>query len=966
MAADGSDPMAMCVQALQALYSSPDPATKKQADDWLTKFQQTPQAWQVADQLLSQGDAPVQFRFFAAQTLRTKLQFDFYELPTDSYGSLRDALLGHIDRFQAPECQPIQTMLAIAISDMMIQMDAAWPNPIASLFERWGTQPQGYATLVEVLIRLPEENMNNKLMTDTIKRYKNKEMLRLATPTVVPFLLKLPCPSMQAKRKVLECFLSWVKFTDVPPHDLAQNPLIPECFKYVEEGTELSETATDIIIELLRMSASELNAFEPVIKVMLPLLGGLQAKFKRLMANGAQAAVDMDRDGVLQICRIHVEIGECLIPLIIQQMRSADVIAVLEVLVRCTDLPVPEISSIPLDFWQRLAHEVCRHPEQDVVVDQFKGVYTQLLGVVIQRLQMKPGEDPFTVDDDFIYYRSQILKLSEDCIEILTPNTALEQLLQSLQETQRYGVVMQEAHFCALTCVAPKAEVREHSVLWQLLQSLPPLIAQQVAEDSPEAGMLHFTKKTALELLGCLWMWVKTRPEFVRSSLEMISSILMQPVLPPGSPTHILERQKQVQQAAAIAFKSICSGGRASLQDLVDPLIQLYIQTMQLPIRMHLFIVEGVAGVISSINNADMFKSALEKLVTPLITGLSSERDKPNILGEILDRVQCIIRSIKVGDPASSKAACMGNLVGSGLLPLMKQTLSQHAADAKVVEKCCRVLKHSMRCVRDHFKPHVPELAQLLIEAFGQHQHSSYCYQAEILASEFKSDPEVQPVLTGLFHHLSRIGYQCLMAAQNQLENLTELVEDYFGMFDRFLRHVPPIILEAPTLAPTLQMWQLVIFVQQKDAIEAIVAFIEAVLEIVAEACGTKQGRFPMDHPKMQHGQLLRTHVAPVMPGFVEAVMRLIANVPTKTVQEMLPSVLEHIRDAFPQEFAMYLQNAFKVLPPSVASPSEQQKLCEQLVRGHSTTIEDAVEDLIYRCEQVALRSKEKTSAAKQ
>eukprot|EP00971_Amphidinium_carterae_P163606 3244010-Amphidinium_carterae.1 len=44
---------------------------------------------------------------------------------------------------------------------------------------------------------------------------------------------------------------------------------------------------------------------------------------------------------------------------------------------------------------------------------------------------------------------------------------------------------------------------------------------------------------------------------------EMISSILMQPVLPPGSPTHILERQKQVQQAAAIAFKSICSGGRA-------------------------------------------------------------------------------------------------------------------------------------------------------------------------------------------------------------------------------------------------------------------------------------------------------------------------------------------------------------------------------------------------------------------
>jgi len=961
----GSDPMAMCLEALQALYSSPDPLTKKQADDWLTKFQQTPQAWQVADQLLSRGDAPVQFRFFAAQTLRTKLQFDFYELPAESYGSLRDSLLSHIDRFQAPDCQPIQTMLAIAISDLMIQMDVAWPNAIASLYERWGKQPEGYSTLVEVLIRLPEENMNNKLMTDTHKRQNNKEVLRQATSTVIPFLLNLQCPTIQAKRKVLECFLSWVKFTDVPPNELAQNPLIPECFKFVEEGSELSETATDIIIELLRMSSSELSAFEPVIKVILPLLTGLQTKFNALMSRGVQAAVDIDRDGLQQICRIHAETGECLIPLIIQQRRNSDVVAFLEVLVRCTDLPVIEISSIPLDFWQRLAHEVCRHPEQDVIIDQFKGLFSQLMQVVIRRLTLPAGEDPFTVDDDVMYYRGQILKLAEDCIEILTPNTALEQLLQSLQEMQRYGVATQEAHFYALTCVAPKSEVRDNSVLWQLLQSLPPLIAQQVTEESPEASMLHFTKKTALELLGCLYMWVKTRPDFLRSSLEMISSILMQPQLPAGSPTNILERQKQVQQAASIAFKSICSGGRSHLQDLVDPLTQLYVQTMPLPIRMHLFIVEGVTVVVSHIHNDEAFKVAFEKLMSPLITGLSSERDKPNVLSEILDRIQMIIRQIKVGEPGSAKAACMGTLIGNGLLPLMKQTLSQHAADSKVVEKCCRVLKHSMRCVRDHFKPHVPGVAELLIQAFGQYQHSSYCYQAEILASEYKSDPEIVPVLTTLFQHLSRIGLQCLMAAQNRLETITELVEDYFGMFDRFLRHVPMIILEAPTLAPTLQMWQVVIFVQQKDAIEAIVAFIEAVLENVAEACGAKHGRYPVEEAKLRYGQVLRTHVAPVMPGFVEAVVRLIANVPTKTVQEMLPSVLEHIRDAFPQEFPMYLQSAFQVLPPSVASPAEQQKFCEYLVCGRSTTIEDAVEDLIYRCEQVALRSKEKTSSKK-
>mmetsp|Transcript_6114 Transcript_6114/g.6580 ORF Transcript_6114/g.6580 Transcript_6114/m.6580 type:complete len:138 (+) Transcript_6114:95-508(+) len=133
--------MEQALQALQALYSSADPGTITEANEWLTKFQQTPAAWQVADQILSQSDTPVQFRFFAAQTMRTKVQFDFYELPAESYGSLRDSLLSHIDRFRAPECQPIHTMLAIALADLAIQMDTAWPNVIPMLFERFGQNP---------------------------------------------------------------------------------------------------------------------------------------------------------------------------------------------------------------------------------------------------------------------------------------------------------------------------------------------------------------------------------------------------------------------------------------------------------------------------------------------------------------------------------------------------------------------------------------------------------------------------------------------------------------------------------------------------------------------------------------------------------------------------------------------------------------------------------------------------------
>lgn len=273
-----------------------------------------------------------------------------------------------------------------------------------------------------------------------------------------------------------------------------------------------------------------------------------------------------------------------------------------------------------------------------------------------------------------------------------------------------------------------------------------------------------------------------------------------------------------------------------------------------------------------------------------------------------------------------------------------------------MVEKSCRLLKHSMRCVPDLFKPHVPAVATTLVTAFQSHQHSSFLYSAEILANTYAHDPEIVPVLTQLFHQLSSTGLQCLVNARDRLEEMTELVEDFYGMFERYLRYAPMIVLEAPTLAPTLQLWHVVIFVQQKDAIEAIIAFIEASLALIAESCNPSHAYG--DDKKAKLGMLLRPHVLQVCPGLVEAIFRLIAGVPTRYVQEALPCVLESIKTAFPQEYPSWLEVGLSALPPSAASQAERRKLGEQILRGDDHTVSDAVHDLCYRCEQVALRSR--------
>lgn len=56
-------------------------------------------AWEISDQLL-QIRQDVESCYFAAQTMKMKIQTSFYELPTDSHASLRDSLLSHIQNLK--------------------------------------------------------------------------------------------------------------------------------------------------------------------------------------------------------------------------------------------------------------------------------------------------------------------------------------------------------------------------------------------------------------------------------------------------------------------------------------------------------------------------------------------------------------------------------------------------------------------------------------------------------------------------------------------------------------------------------------------------------------------------------------------------------------------------------------------------------------------------------------------------
>lgn len=76
-------------------------------------------AWKVADDMLHQKK-DMESCYFAAQTMRIKIQKCFHELPADSYVSLRDSLLNHISQINKNTNSIIVTQVRVHLKLLII------------------------------------------------------------------------------------------------------------------------------------------------------------------------------------------------------------------------------------------------------------------------------------------------------------------------------------------------------------------------------------------------------------------------------------------------------------------------------------------------------------------------------------------------------------------------------------------------------------------------------------------------------------------------------------------------------------------------------------------------------------------------------------------------------------------------------------------------------------------------------
>ncbi|WAR09032.1 TNPO3-like protein [Mya arenaria] len=236
-------------QALQALYNNPDVVGKERASVWLGELQRSVHAWQIADQLLTSHQS-LESCYFAAQTMRTKIQYAFHELPTNVHESLRDSLLEHAGKVTADTAHVIVTQLSLALADLALQMPV-WKNSVQDLVQRFGSNPSQLSFLLEVLIVLPEEISSRSLRLGANRRHEVIEELKAASQVVLELLngcMENMSDDTQIKTKVLKLTKSVrVDYMRQLQTVFAAPSTVWRSLNYCRIFTELAESFLEVI-----------------------------------------------------------------------------------------------------------------------------------------------------------------------------------------------------------------------------------------------------------------------------------------------------------------------------------------------------------------------------------------------------------------------------------------------------------------------------------------------------------------------------------------------------------------------------------------------------------------------------------------------------------------------------------------------------------------------------------------------
>ncbi|XP_053613097.1 transportin-3 isoform X2 [Plodia interpunctella] len=794
-------------QAISALYDNPNANEKEKASRWLGDVQKSIHSWKIADQLLQQKK-DVQSCYFAAQTMRSKVQHNLSELPSEAVVSLRDSLVAHLERTSPDTSSPILTQLCLALADLALQMPS-WQNCISDLIKCFCNKND--FALLEILTVLPQEIDSSSLKLGENRRETIKSELRSHSQAVITFLKDsiVSSQNTHVALKIIKCMTSWIQVRAVNIQEVPNNAVIGFCMQVLRDHNSINtlhDAASDCICALLHCLEDN-NNNEDVERLLFESVSGLEESYHMSVAHE-------EEEKAANYARVFTELAETFLEKIISTAMTGNIhfsIRSLELALVCVGHHDYEVAEITFNLWYRLSEDVYQNDYQPLT-DTFKPHIERLIEALARHCQCEPDLPNLPdEDDEFFEFRMKVMGLIKDVVFIVGSSSVFRQMFTALQANISWEQT--EAALFVMQSVAKNIVPEEYEYVPKVVEAILSM------PDNTHIAV----RKTCILLLGQLCEWIEQHPSGLLPSLQFLVRALQRP---------------ELAYAAATALQNICSACRRQASAHAPLLLEAHqmCDRLSLPLPHATALARATAATISTLPHHQL-QEAMREATALQLRGLEEllQSEQPLRKGTRsdpvvwLDRLAALFRDVTL--PTAAAAATTSATAHPCLpaaldaWPKLHQAMNKYISESRVMERLCRAVRFLLRCVGVAAAPLLPDLALVLHHVYSQHPHSCILYVASILVDELASIPECRAQLVALLQALMPRAFQ-LLQQENGLKDNPDTVDDLFRLCIRFLQRTPLELLAPGVLDGVLRCAALAAKLDHRDANSSVMKFL--------------------------------------------------------------------------------------------------------------------------------------------
>ncbi|KAL5279891.1 Trn-SR family protein [Megaselia abdita] len=824
---ENAPPLEIVNQAIFTLHSNSNTKDKNEASKWLDDLQKSIYSWKIADELLQQK-RDLYTCFFAAQTLRNKIENSFQELPVSSHQSLRDSLLAHVGGITADTDTIIVTQLCLALVDLALLL-SSWKDPVPMILENL-SKDESILTLLEIFILFPEEIDSRFLRLGSNRRKEINEHLKANGPQISEFL-KFCMNSYGANprymNKILKCFNSWVRYSLVSPEFIGTSPLTQQVFSLLnspDTTRELHDTAADCMCTLLTTFL-----LENIVHNQNPPQQGITEMdiFNGILAleNAYHTSVaHEDTDKVSNYCRIFTVLGETYVEkMISSEMTPHYSIKALDLVLVCVGHFDYDIAEITFNLWYQLSDELYTK-NSDQLNSFFKPYIERLIGALYRHAKMESDHTGLIDETESFYdFRQKVSQLIKDVAFIVGSGSIFKQMFLILQEPSTTWESTESALF-VMQNVAKNILPEENEVIPKVVEAILNL---------PENTHIA-VRYTSIMLLGELCDWIDSHPQ----SLQAVLNFLL----------FSLQQKNGLAPAAAISLTHICSANREQMTYHITGLIEISrsLDNFEISNELAIGLLKGFSLILSKVQ-APQLQPVLREICSFQFLPLAriveevsveavqkGERNDPSYW---IDRACAIIRHTNPNIRSTDIHPSVQILTDAW--PLLSQVLEKYQTDVRIIERTCRLIRYGLRMVGKQASHLLEPLVKQMVLLYNQHRHSCFLYLGSILVDEFA---RLDDCINGLLEMLKAFIEPTfnMLQMDNGLKNNPNTVDDFFRLCSRFIECLPIAFLQSPLVTPIFQCALLSCSLDHTDAHTSVMKFFCNLLK-----CGKPNYRYP-------------------------------------------------------------------------------------------------------------------------